>query len=160
MVRVLRWTALVALLVIPVVGYLGRRTPTNHCVGTVGSCDILYTSPAWAKPVEVVALGTAVLLFIIAAAVKRSVDDDSGSINVAVLKAVLYMMAAATLIAGITWGIVMPQDTAWNEFGPAIAVDDTGKRFFVVILSAAFAALIGAIAWALRRPEGRDTREG
>ena len=80
MARTLRWVALFALLAIPVIGYLGRRTTSDTCIGRVwGDCDILYTSPGWAKPAEFVALGTAVLLLIIAAVVKRSPDDDGGS---------------------------------------------------------------------------------
>ena len=153
MARTLRWVALLALLAIPVIGYLGRRTTSDTCVGRVwGDCDIVYTSPGWAKPVEFVALGTAVLLLIIAAVVKRSPDDEGGSLSLPVLKALLYLLAASTLIAGIVWAVIMPPHIDYAEYGPPITLDDTALRVFLVILSLAFAALLAAIAWAIRAP--------
>jgi len=76
MVRALRWAALVAILAFPVIAYLGRRVPSNECVGRVGACDILWTRPSWAIPAEIIALSLAALLLVIAAVLSRPSHED------------------------------------------------------------------------------------
>jgi hypothetical protein len=76
LVRALRWAALVAILAIPVLAYLGRPLAYT-CRGTVDACEpLIQSSPGWTRPAEFAALAIGILLLLLAAVAKPRLDED------------------------------------------------------------------------------------
>jgi hypothetical protein len=79
MVRNLRWAALIAILALPLILYLGRKPEYRGCEpkpgGVPSVCNPLPVSPIWVAPVFYTVLGIAILLLVLAIVVNNRPNE-------------------------------------------------------------------------------------
>jgi hypothetical protein len=76
MVKTLRWAAVVALLSLPAILYLGRPIDRGCPPPVHQICDPYHVSPTWLGPVFFLVFGVAVLLFLLAAVANHRPEEE------------------------------------------------------------------------------------